>query len=113
MPLVEGISRDYLLEVHHISQRRGQQAIEQALSHHIPSSAYLEELQQALVRFLTSSTFADTNNVLPSGYELNRHGVAHSRHLRYGTEVNSLRCFLLLETLFQYMMSGSNLPEIW
>jgi len=105
MPLVEGGARDYLQEEHGITERSGRVAIEEALNRNIPPSVFREELQQALIRFLTSSTFADTDcgDVLPSGYELNRHGVAHSRHLRYGTEANSLRCFLLLETLYQFI----------
>lgn len=105
MPLVEGVARDYLRGKHGVTERRGRAAIEEALNRNIPPSVFREELQQALIRFLTSSTFADTDrgDVLPSGYELNRHGVAHSRHLRYGTEANSLRCFLLLETLYQFI----------
>jgi hypothetical protein len=103
IPLVEGIARDYLQEEHGITERRGLTAVRDALDRNIPESVFREELQQALIRFLTSSTFADTDDVLPSGYELNRHGVAHSRHLRYGTEANSLRCFLLLETLYQFI----------
>jgi len=105
IPLVEGVARDYLQCEHGISERSGRRAIEEALNRNIPPGAFREELQQALIRFLTSSTFADTDHggVLPSGYELNRHGVAHSRHLRYGTEANSLRCFLLLETLYQFI----------
>lgn len=105
MPLVEGVARDYLQKEHGITERSGKVAIEEALNRNIPPSVFREELQQALIRFLTSSTFADTDHdgILPSGYELNRHGVAHSRHLRYGTEVNSLRCFLLLETLYQFI----------
>lgn len=108
IPLVEGVARDYLQGQHGITERRGQRAIEKALDRNIPPGAFREELQQALIRFLTSSTFADTDRggVLPSGYELNRHGVAHSRHLRYGTEANSLRCFLLLETLYQFIEGG-------
>ncbi len=105
VPLVEGIARDYLWEEHCISERRGLTAIKEALSLNIPDDVYHEELQQILIQFLTSSTFADTDrdNVLTSGYELNRHGVAHSRHIHYGSEANSLRCFLLLETLYQFM----------
>ncbi len=111
IPLVEGVARDYLQGEHGITKRSGKIAIEQSLGRNIPSSVFREELQQALIRFLTSSTFADTDSgdVLPSGYELNRHGVAHSRHLRYGTEANSLRCFLLLETLYQFIANG---PEV-
>lgn len=103
VPLVEGIARDYLQEEHGITERRGLVAVQGALDQNIPANVFREELQQALIRFLTSSTFADTNNVLPSGYELNRHGVAHGRHLRYGTEANSLRCFLLLERVLKVM----------
>ncbi|MFW6116751.1 MAG: hypothetical protein ACOC6F_03395 [bacterium] len=106
IPLVEGVARDYLQGQHGITERSGRRAIEEALDRNIPPGAFREELQQALIRFLTSSTFADTRGVLPSGYELNRHGVAHSRHLRYGTEANSLRCFLLLETLYQFIEGG-------
>lgn len=109
IPLVEGVARDYLQEEHGITERRGLVAVQGALDRNIPANVFREELQQALIRFLTSSTFADTDNVLPSGYELNRHGVAHSRHLRYGTEANSLRCFLLLETLYQFI---SEAPDI-
>jgi len=103
IPLVEGIARDYLHEEHGVTVRKGLKAIKEALNRNVPEDVFLEELQQALIRFLTSSTFADTNDVLPSGYELNRHGVAHGRYARYGTEANSLRCFLLLETLYQYI----------
>lgn len=105
VPLVEGVARDYLEEKHGVSERSGKKAIEKALGKSISTDVYREEMQQALVRFLTSSTFADTdrNDVLRSGYDLNRHGVAHSRHLRYGTEANSLRCFMLLETLYQFI----------
>ncbi len=105
VPLVEGIARDYLWGEHGISERRGLTAIKEALSRNIPDDVYQEELQQILIRFLTSSTFADTDrdDVLTSGYELNRHGVAHSRHIRYGSEANSLRCFLLLETLYRFI----------
>jgi len=105
IPLVEGIARDYLESEYGITERSGRRAIERALGQNVPPSVFREELQQALIRFLTTSTFADTEcgDVLPSGYELNRHGVAHGRHLQYGTEANSLRCFLLLETLYQFI----------
>ena len=109
IPLVEGVARDYLQEEHGITERGGMVAVQEALDRSIPANVFREELRQALIRFLTSSTFADTDKVLPSGYELNRHGVAHSRHLRYGTEANSLRCFLLLETLYQFI---SEAPDI-
>jgi len=112
LPLVEGVARDYLQEQHGLSERSGVKAIKQALGKRIPKDVFREEVQQALIRFLTGSTFADTNagDLLPSGYELNRHGVAHSRHLRYGTEANSLRCFLLLETLFQFIADDPRTP---
>jgi hypothetical protein len=111
IPLVEGIAKDYLQGEHGVTERSGRLAVEKALNLNIPLSVFKEELRQALIRFLTSSTFAHTNrdNVLPSGYELNRHGVAHSRHLRYGTEANSLRCYLLLETLYQFIGDSQNI----
>jgi hypothetical protein len=102
LPLIEGISREYLQDKG-ISANGVTATIKKALETNTPVDIYEAAITDALIHFLDESTYEDTRtgNVLPSGYQLNRHGVLHGLHLHYGTEANSLRCFLWLETLYR------------
>lgn len=103
LPLLEGIAVDFLNEEYAVF-KTGRKAIEEAIRTNTPPDMFNKVIQDTMIEFLAESTYERTSHgVLKSGYELNRHGVLHSIHLRYGREANSLRCFLWLETLYQYI----------
>lgn len=100
LPQIEGIAVDFLQGEAGL-KREGKTAIMKVIALGGSDTAYDERIKEGLVDFLRTSTYEQTEHVLPSGLELNRHGVLHGLHTRYGTEANSLRAFLWLEVIYE------------
>jgi len=111
LPLLEGIAKDYLQEEHGITEEGTRKAVIKAVRQNPAFRPWREVELDALVRVLASTTYEKTD-LLPekTGSILNRHGILHGLYPRYGREANSLRCFLLLETLCHAITPQGQVP---
>lgn len=112
LPLLEGIAKDYLQEEHGITEEGTRKAVITAVRQNPAFRPWREVELDALVRVLASTTYEKTD-LLPekTGLILNRHGILHGLYPRYGREANSLRCFLLLETLYHAITPQERVAE--